>query len=90
MVEVSYQIPMHFDKVLGYAWIRIMTPVPEAILTLILDQEGVRKSDGEFGYSIHHVGSEQMIELKYPLKNRDYPMMPLWKAVEEIALMEYR
>ncbi len=43
----------------------------------------------DYGYTIHELEFDTLIEIRYPLQNEEYPVHSIWKSVEEIALMEF-
>jgi hypothetical protein len=88
MVEISYRIPTHKGEVLGFIWIRITTRVPEVLINSILRNNDIPALERDIGYSIHDLGFERLVEIKYPLKDRYYPTYPIWTSIEEIASLE--
>jgi len=76
-------------EVLGFIWIRITTRVPEVVVNSIIRNNGIEPLESDYGYTVHDLDFERLVEIKYPLKDRDYPTYPIWKAIEEIAMMEF-
>ena len=88
MVEISYRIPTHKGEVLGFIWIRITTRVPEVLVNSILKNNDIPPMERDFGYSVHDLDFERLVEIKYPIKDRFYPTQPIWTSIEEIASLE--
>jgi hypothetical protein len=88
MVEISYRIPTHKGEVLGFIWIRITTRVPEVLANSILKNNDIPPMERDFGYSVHDLDFERLVEIKYPINDRFYPTQPIWTSIEEIASLE--
>jgi len=89
MVEISYQLPAHEGSLLGLIWIRITTRVPSVVVDAILQNNNIVPMERDYGYTIHELEFDTLIEIRYPFQNEEYPIYSIWKSVEEIALMEF-